>query len=142
MCGDKLNFKNDVGVTNVQVHSTGNDTLSIIGVNSSERVSLTGADIDYGHSTKTGNYTMVATDVIIGVDTTSSAVTITLPPASACANRKFFVVDEGGNAGTNNITVARAGSDLISGATSVVINGDYNRIQFYSNGTNFFICGT
>ena len=134
-----LNFKDGVGATLVKVQATGNDAMSIVGA-SGERVRLTGADVDFRHVAKSANYTMLVTDVIVGVDTSGGAVTITLPLASNADNRMYYIVDEGGAAGTNNITVNRSGSDTISGAPTLSINTHYGRIVFYSNGSNWFLC--
>ena len=50
--------------------------------------------------------------------------------------RKYFnVVDEGGNASVNNITINRAGSDLINGETTTIINTDYQSISLFGTGS-------
>lgn len=71
---------------------------------------------------KTGNYSAAAWD-LVPVDTTSAAVTVTLPtaPAHGTIVAAKFVV-KGGN---NNVTVATGGSDVINvagGATSTTIS--------------------
>ena len=82
-------------------------------------------------------YTVLATDTLLGVTYTSTgAVTLTLPAATAYINKFLNIIDEGGNAQTNNITINRAGSDTINGGTSVVMNKNYQSLQLYSNGTN------
>ena len=88
-------------------------------------------------------YTVLQTDEIVAVTyTTTGSVTITLPQISSLTTpnkySRFVIVDEGGNAGTNNITVNRSGTDTIIGNTSVVINGDYNSYTVYSNGSNLW----
>ncbi len=64
-------------------------------------------------------YTVLATDTVIDVDTSSGAVTVNLP-AVAIANkgRNITVRDINGNAGTNNITIARNGTDEIDNAAA------------------------
>lgn len=42
--------------------------------------------------------------------------------------------DEGGAAGTDNLTLARQGTDTIDGGTSVVISTDYGTVSVYSDG--------
>ncbi len=49
------------------------------------------------------------------------------------------IKDEGGNAGTNNITINRGGSDTIDGATTTVINTNYGSVTLYGFGTTWFI---
>lgn len=87
-----------------------------------------------------GTYTILTTDHIVAVTYTSTgAVTLTLPPATNSI--RILIVDEGGNAGTNNITVNPDGSDTIIGESSVIINGDHNSLSLYSNGSNQWFIG-
>jgi len=90
------------------------------------------------HVSKSSAYTASVADSIIGVDTTSSAVTITLPSAGAIAGKVYIIADEGGNAGSNNITVATEGSETIDGSSTATINSNYGTLRIYSDGTNFF----
>jgi hypothetical protein len=86
-------------------------------------------------------YTVLLTDTLIGVTyTPTGTVTITLPSASTYINRVLNVVDEGGNARNKNITINRAGADTIVGATSYVVNKNYESVTLYSNGgTGWFV---
>ena len=52
----------------------------------------------------------------------------------------FAIVDEGGSAGTNPITIT-GGDTTISGNSSVAISTDFGSVTIYSNGTEFFILG-
>jgi len=73
-------------------------------------------------------------DLVVMVDTTA-ARTINLPTASI--TRKFIIIkDSTGNAATNNITINRAGSDTIEGATSTTINVAYGTKTLFSDGTS------
>lgn len=69
--------------------------------------------------------------------TGTSGGTLTLPSASAYSKKVLRIKDFGGNAGTNNITIQRAGSDLIDGATSITISTNYGVRALYSNGTSW-----
>lgn len=84
------------------------------------------------------SYGALATDSIIAVTDNTSARTITLAAASALkAGQILIIKDEAGTAASaNNITIARAGSDTIDGATSVSITADYGVIRLYSNGSD------
>lgn len=83
------------------------------------------------------NYTITGYEVVVGVTSTAAARTITLPAATAVlAGQVFTVKDESGAAATNNITVARAGTDTIDGATSKVVNTNYGFVRFYSDGVS------
>ncbi len=86
--------------------------------------------------------TASVTDYYIGVDTTSNAVELRLPPASGLGDGQTYVVkDEGGAAGNNNITVLASGSQTIDGQNSVILESPYASIQLYCNGSNkFYIC--
>lgn len=91
-----------------------------------------------GRSPQAGNYTILITDpAYIAITSTAAARTITLPAASAVpAGKTFIVKDESGGAGTNNITVQRAGSDTIDGATTKVVNTNYGSVRLYSDGVS------
>lgn len=89
------------------------------------RVNTAGTDLEYADAVggaawalKSGAYTAVAGDGVM-VDTSSSAITITLPISSGPPALGDFVriLDATGNAATNNITVARNGNK-IQGATA------------------------
>lgn len=64
-----------------------------------------------------------STDCSIVTDlSVAGAVTVNLP---AGANKQLFIIADGkGDAGTNNITINRSGSDTIMGATSLVLNAN------------------
>ncbi|MHA2301377.1 MAG: hypothetical protein ACXACD_10530 [Candidatus Thorarchaeota archaeon] len=87
------------------------------------------------------NYTAQKSNYIIGVDSTSNPVTITLPDASTLSDGHAFIVkDEGGNAFNNNITISASGSQEINNSNTAVLQVPYSSIQLYCNGTNkFFI---
>ena len=70
---------------------------------------------------KTSAYTAVAGNRLI-VDT-STAVTVTLP-ASASLGDEVRVIDGTGNAGTNNITIARNGHKIQGDASDLTISTD------------------
>ena len=71
---------------------------------------------------KTAGYTAVAGDGVM-VDTSSSAITITLPISSGPPSLGDFVrvLDVTGDAATNNITVARNGNNIQGAAADLTI---------------------
>jgi len=88
------------------------------------------------------DYTLTTSDYFIGVTTVGGAVTITLPAASAVNDGQAWVVkDEGGNAGTNSITITGSNNtNTIDGGTSVLINSEHGAINIYSDGiSGYFI---
>ena len=68
---------------------------------------------------------------------TGTAVTVTLPAVSTYAS--IVIKDSAGTAATNNITINRADSATIDGATSQTISSNYGSMKLISDGTNWFI---
>jgi hypothetical protein len=100
--------------------------------------------IDVDQAKKTVNHTAdrtAQTDYhFIGVNTASNPVTITLPNSSDIPTGKIFLVkDEGGNAGSNNITVNTSDSSTIDGSTSIILDCDYASISVYYNGNEWSV---
>lgn len=79
-----------------------------------------------------GNYTTLATDYVIGVNT-SAPRTITLI-GSPTTGQMYRIADITGSAATNNITVSGNGSN-IDGAASKIINTNYGSIDVVYTGT-------
>ena len=88
-------------------------------------------------ATKTSNYTISGTDVVIFADATSGAVTITLPTAASTPGYRFDIkrIDGSGNA----CTIARSGTDTIDGATSHTLPVQYTSLTVVSNGSAWYI---
>jgi hypothetical protein len=83
------------------------------------------------------DYTLAGNEDTVAVTSTAAARTITLPAAASVSEGRMFVVkDESGGAGSNNITIARAGSDTIDGASSLVISTNYGIVRLYSDGVS------
>jgi len=72
------------------------------------------------------------------ITTLTAARTVTLPAASSLlAGAELLVVDEFGTInGVNNIVIARAGADVINGATSETINAAFGWRRLISNGVD------
>lgn len=110
----------------------------------------TGADINFDGGVKTGgltvgyvmadnsDYTALVDDYFIVADTNTSALTITLPTAADNAGKMYIVHDEGGNAATNNITIATEGSETINGSSTITLSSNDGTERLYNNGTNWF----
>jgi hypothetical protein len=83
-------------------------------------------------------YTVLTTDRTVAYTALTAARAVTLPAASAYpTGTRLLVVDETGNCSSaNTITLSRAGSDTIGGATSVVVNLAYGYVAIESNGSN------
>jgi hypothetical protein len=81
-----------------------------------------------------------ATDFAVVTDlTVAGAVTVNLP--AGVDKQLFCIVDGKGDAGTNNVTINRNGSDTISGATSIVLNHDRQSVllQYHAATTDWKI---
>jgi len=84
------------------------------------------------------SYTVLVTDVIIGVTTNAAARTITMPNAGLVAGQRWTIKDEAGTAGSvNNITISGNGAN-IDGSASYLISNNYGCVDIYTDGTNFF----
>lgn len=87
-------------------------------------------------------FSVLASHSLLGVTyTATAATTLNLPQISGLQTaQKFTIVDEGGNASTNNITVSAYAGDTIIGNSTYVISTDYSSITLYNNGgTGWFI---
>jgi len=82
-------------------------------------------------------YPVLSTDYTVLGDATSAAFAVNLPLASTQTGKVLNIkkIDSSVNA----VTVTRAGSDTIDGATTVALSSQYQSTTIQSNGTNWFI---
>ena len=80
--------------------------------------------------------TLAASVQTVAADSSAGAFTLTLPAASAVSGRHMHILDAGGVAGTNNITVAAAGTDTINGQTTLVMNSNHAAVSLCAYFTN------
>jgi hypothetical protein len=94
-------------------------------------------DATLATSTKTSNYTISGTDVVVFANAGSGNVTITLPTASANAGYRFYVkrIDGSGN----TCAIARSGSDTIDGQASISLDLRYTSLTVVSDGSAWYI---
>ena len=89
------------------------------------------------------DYSLSTTDYYLGVNSTNSAVKVTLPLASTLLDGQTLIVkDEGGDAATNHITLSGSANsgDTIDGQNQVILESPFASIQLYCNGADkFFI---
>ncbi len=84
-------------------------------------------------------YTVLSTDYYIGANVTAGVITLLFPNAPT-TGRIFVVKDVVGLSASSNITVTTVGGAvLIDGATSYVMNLNYQAIQLIFNGTSYEI---
>lgn len=86
-------------------------------------------------ATKTGNYTILASDrgYILLVDATSAAVTLTLPDSAAVASG-FTIGAVKIDSSANTVTIVPAGTNLIKGLTSLVIDEQWGSTLLDTDG--------
>jgi hypothetical protein len=94
-----------------------------------------------GNATGSGNtnYTILASDGFVFTNAAFTAArTWTLPAANAVtAGRGFYLADAQGTlTQLNTLTIARAGSDTIDGATSIILDEAYDYVQLVSDGVS------
>lgn len=81
--------------------------------------------------------TITAADALVLVDTTSGAVTVTLPAAAVSTGKRFTVKKT--NAGANNVTLDGDGSETIDGAATLAWNTQYAAYTVQSDGSVWWI---
>jgi hypothetical protein len=86
-------------------------------------------------STKTSAYTAVNNDRLF-VDTTSAAITITLP-SSAAVGDNVRIVDVAGTFGTNNLTVGRNGLKIMNLAEDLTVATNWSAIVLTYSGSTY-----
>lgn len=85
----------------------------------------------------TATTAIVSSDFAIIADSTSGAITVSLPPAATADGRIFFVKRV--NAGANNVTIDPFGAETIDGAATLALTTQWAKAQFISNGTAWFV---
>lgn len=136
-------FANASGDTDMKIPLWDFDTdgSGVTAVDDRRRLGKTvDGSVQYDTSLQSGAYTTTGEGIIF-VDTTSSPVTITLSDADAKDGREITIVDAGGNAGTNVITIDTESSQTIDGANTDTIGSDYGANRIVSDGTDWFTSG-
>ncbi len=96
-----------------------------------------GGSLKLGRALVSSSYSVTTTDFFVGTNSTQAAFQVTLADAALLSDGQMLVIkDEGGTAGSNNITVAASGSQTIDGQNQVVLESPYAAIQLYCNGTD------
>lgn len=89
----------------------------------------------------TANYSITITDVVImSTYSTTGSQTLTLPLISSSETGKtYYIIDNGGNALNNHITITTSGADMINGDTNVLMDSNYQSISIYNTGSSWYI---
>ncbi len=143
-------YKTGVGALEIARFGYDSGDVGIGTTTPTAKLDVAGSKADKVTTVAAATYTIAITDRTIVVDyTTTGAVTLTLPSCTTAWNSTnstgivFVIKDLDCNAGTNNITINRAGSDTIidtaAGQTSTVINGNGNAIRIQAVSTTEWI---
>ena len=89
-------------------------------------------------ATVTTTASIAATTELVILSHASTAFTVTLPACSACATAPYGKRIIFLNINAAPVTIARAGSDTIDGATTYVLAGQYNSVTLWTNGTLWY----
>jgi len=91
-------------------------------------------------SVKTGNFTAVAGEGYF-VNTTSGAITVTLPSGTPVAGSQIIIIDYAGTADTNAITINPNGNKLEGATDNLKISGEREGVTLtYVDSTQGWIC--
>jgi len=93
--------------------------------------------IRVAYSSKSANYTTLATDEVIAVDASGAARTITLLTASSRAGQKFSIKKTDNS--VNAVTINTTSSQTIDGASTYTLSNQYDGVTVISNGSNWLI---
>lgn len=121
--------------------STGGTITFTPGANSLNLESVSSPIVFAYTAVSSSPYTVLTTDDYLGVTSSSGsgAISILLPNAPA-TGRQFYVKDTSGNCTTYNITVTTVGGAVtIDGATSFVMNTNYEAVSLVFNGVSYEI---
>jgi predicted heme/steroid binding protein len=91
-------------------------------------------------NTFSASFSVLATYDVVGINTSGSVVTASLPAAASIAGgKKLIFKDIGGSGSVNNLVVEPSGSETVDGSTSgVKIQINYGSITITSDGVNSY----
>jgi len=99
-------------------------------------IAAAGTSITYT-AVSTSPYVALTTDYYLGVTSSGGAITVELPNAPS-TGRVYVIKDTAGSASTHNITVTTVGGSVtIDGATTFVMNTNYQSCEVVFNGTSY-----
>jgi hypothetical protein len=96
--------------------------------------------IIYGAVLVSSTYTILSTDYLVGVNTSTSTCSITLPSVSTTtAGRTLVIKDETGNATANPIHISASSGETIDGLSVFTIDSDHGAITLYCTSTGWHV---
>lgn len=114
-------------------------TMKVGGTGNANSTVQVAGSISMAIRTITANTTVDATDNTVLVNTTSSALTITLPSASGISGRIYTIKKIGSGGIDRELTINPAGSSTIDGGSTYIIYNDYTYVTLQTDGTNWYI---
>lgn len=90
-----------------------------------------------GVGTKTGTYTLVATDCVIAANAAAGSFTLTLPDATAITGKQYTVKKT--DSTVNTVAIATTSSQTIDGLPSALLVLTGQRITVVSDGANWIV---
>ncbi len=88
--------------------------------------------------TISANYSIIGTDNTILANTTSGAITLTLPAVSSIAGR-IYTIKKIGTGGIDNQLTITPTSSTIDGGSSYVIYNDWTYVTLQTDGSNWYV---
>ena len=110
----------------------------VVNTDAANKAYVDGPDTNYPWTNvNSATYTALSTDQYIGVSyTITGTCTITLPAIGTVGKINYEIIDTGGNAHNNNITIDTTGGDTIIGNSNIIISEDYNSVTLSNDGNS------
>lgn len=131
--GNPLIANSGATTAQLSVDQQRNQLLSSISLS---LLNLAAGSTVFAFNTIAGSTTLTTAQGSVAIDATGGAATVTLPLAASVPGKKFIVkkIDSSGNA----VTLTRAGSDLIDGATTKALSAQWNFTVIQSFGAGLW----
>jgi len=127
--GGNKTFQDSLNATKTMMVGTTGNANSTMQVSGSLSMTIT---------TITSNYTLTAADNTILANTTSGAITVTLPTPGNIAGR-IYTIKKIGTGGLDNELTITPPSGTIDGGTNYKIYNDWTYVTLQTDGTNWYI---
>jgi hypothetical protein len=114
-----------------------NDKFQYNILSSQREIDLRYLSRDLPRTTKTANYTITKFDYIILVNATSGNIVISLPSAIGIDGRPYIIKKVDGTA--NTVTITTQGAETIDGASTYVLDTQYEAVSIASDNANYYI---
>lgn len=137
--GDRVRYNNGTTIEIYQSLINANTDLPTVATSWQLVTIISQANVQpsYASETAAGGFNLDGTITLIGINKASGAATaISLLDSAKILGLRYTVVDEKGDAATNNITITPA-SGTIGGNANYVISVNDDSVTFYWNGTEF-----